>query len=80
MTGKRFMDAREFDFQEHEMVRELFRWGSYGKEGDEEMSINLLKNLSTNHIYNIQRTQLLEDYVHDMFILELCYRIEKEEE
>ena len=73
-----FMKAQEFDFTEHEEVRKTYRWGSYGEQGDDPMSVNLLKDLSTNHIFNILRTQCLEMRTHTMFVAELCYRIEGE--
>ena len=71
-----FMKAQEFDFSEHEILREEFRWGSFGKRGDELMRITYLKDLTTNHIYNILRTQALPKEQQDMFVLELCYRAE----
>lgn len=69
-----FMWAESFDFRHHEKVRSDFTWGSFGKKGDGDLSTSLLKNLSTNHIYNILRTQHLNKGVHDMFVMELCYR------
>ena len=70
------MKAQKFDFTEHEWVRSAFQWGSYGKDNNESLNINILENLSTNHIYNILRTQKLEVGIHNMFVLELCYRID----
>ena len=71
-----FMKAQEFDFTGHERLRGTYRWGSYGKEGDEPRKIRYLKDLSVNHIYNILRTQLFPAEQRDIFILELCYRLE----
>lgn len=69
-----FMKAQEFDFTKHESLRDTYKWGSFGKQGDEGMKIILLKDLSTNHIYNILRTQHFSAEQRDMFVLELCYR------
>lgn len=70
-----FLNAQSFNFSEHEEHRESFIWGSYGKKQEEELQTNKLKNLSTNHIYNILRTQLLEREVYEGFVMELCYRV-----
>ena len=72
-----FMKAQEFDFESHEKVRNKFTWGSYGKSQELELQINLLKNLSDNHIFNILRTQNIDRSTSLMFITELCYRIEE---
>ena len=71
-----FMRAQEFDFTEHESLRQRYRWGSFGKNGDEGKKVRHLQDLSTNHIYNILRTQHFSLEQRDMFVLELCYRIE----
>ena len=71
-----FMKAQEFDFSEHESLRQRYRWGSFGKQGDESKRVRHLQDLSTNHIYNILRTQHLPQEQRDMFVLELCYRAE----
>ena len=70
------MKAEEFDFSEHEGVRLLYRWGSFGKQGGEPRKVEYLCNLSNNHIYNILRTQRFSEEQRDMFVLELCYRVE----
>jgi Mor family transcriptional regulator len=54
-----FMKAEEFDYSGHEEIREVYRWGSFGKQWDEGKKVSILKNLSNNHIYNILRTQHL---------------------
>jgi hypothetical protein len=70
-----FMKAQEFDFTEHKLLRQQFHWGSFGKQGDEPKKTRHLQDLSTNHIYNILRTQHFSTEQRDMFVLELCYRI-----
>jgi len=79
MDVTKFMQAKEFDFTKHEEVRKEFRWGSFGKNQDEALKVRYLVDLSTNHIFNILRTQCLEEDMFGIFILELCYRAESKE-
>ena len=63
----------------HELVREKFEWTSFGKNGDEPATRNLLKDLTTEHISAIiewgkdSSTQLTELEIR-MFKNELDYR------
>lgn len=41
----------------HELIREHFTWGSFGKNGDEELHWVVLKDMETDHINAILRTQ-----------------------
>ena len=60
-----------------EEQREAFKWGSYGKNGDEELHYIALKDLSTEHICNIIRTQKqIPGYVLELLQKELEYRKE----
>ena len=34
----------------HEKVREVLKWGTYGKEGRQPLTYVLIKDMSTNHI------------------------------
>ena len=61
----------------HEEVREVFTWGSYGKRGDEPLTVRPLKELSPDHIGSILRTQhQLSEERRMMFINELVWRLE----
>ena len=58
-----------------EEIREVFHWGSYGKNGDECLHYILLKDLTEEHINAVLRTQTqLGTWVKDLFIRELEYR------
>lgn len=37
----------------HEEYREIFQWGTYGKNGDEPLRFIKLKDISDNHLDNI---------------------------
>lgn len=58
-----------------EKLRELFQWGTYGKNGD-DYKVKYLKELSNPHIGAIIETQkhLPEDII-DVFQRELDYRV-----
>ena len=69
------MKAEEFSSrEEHEADREKFTWGSYGRDGDEPLVRRPISDLSSNHIYNIMRTQQLGVDYYLLFIRELIYR------
>jgi len=63
----------------HEKIRDNFTWTSYGINGDEEPKVNLLKELTDDHISSIIRTQKhLAEYIMQVFINELAYRSNKQ--
>ena len=59
----------------HEVIREHFSWGTYGKNGDEKLKYVFLCDMSDEHIKNIikHRACVLQ-YLEDIFINELAYR------
>ena len=63
---------------DHEHNRQYFRWGTYGKDGDEPFRQVFLMDMSTNHIKAILRTQVLSQRVSSLFTEELKYREDKE--
>lgn len=59
----------------HEVIRESFKWGTYGKNGDQPLEMKLLKSLDTEHIEAILRTQTqLKSHITKVFEDELDYR------
>lgn len=58
----------------HEEIREVFTWGTYGKNGDEPFHLVLLKDMTDNHIKTILDTQHISDYMIELFGDELEYR------
>ena len=46
-----------YDTDPHEKIREVFSWGSYGKDGKQEKHYILLKCLTDEHIDATLRTQ-----------------------
>jgi len=59
----------------HEKIRDNFEWGSYGKNGEEELHYILLKDLTDEHISAILKTQKhLVEHIRKVFTDELIYR------
>lgn len=62
--------------EDHMEVRENFLWGTFGPNGDQPMKKVAIKNLTTDHIQNIIRTQFhLQEHIQNMFRRELTYRV-----
>ena len=58
------------------LTREVFKWGTYGKQGRDPLKYVKLMDLTTEHINAIIRTQThLPVHVTDLFKMELVYRI-----
>ena len=61
---------------DHEYNRQHFRWGTYGKRGDEPLRLVVLMDISTPHIKAILDSQHLDKDVINMFEEEIKYRAE----
>ena len=60
---------------EHSVVREVFKWGTYGIDGKQPLKYLILKDMSWDHIEAILETQTqLRDHVRQVFVNELDYR------
>ena len=60
-----------------ELQREVFSWGSYGKDGKQPKHWIKLKDMELQHIMAILETQqhVYGTYVEDLFLKELEWRI-----
>lgn len=65
-----------YEDEDIETVRHYFRWGSYGKNGDEDLHWIRLKDMTDDHIKNILKN--VKTIYAGLFLRELQYRIEKE--
>ena len=59
---------------DHEIVRGIFKWGTYGKDGTSPFKRIKLKDLETDHIKNILSTQSSPNHIEEMFLTELEFR------
>jgi hypothetical protein len=59
----------------HSELREFFRWGTYGKSGNEPHKLVKLKDMETSHINSIITTQThISSDIISMFTREISYR------
>ena len=61
-----------------EKLREGIKWGSRGKNGDEELKYESISNMSSNHIKSILSKIKLAEYMKELFEKEMAYRNECE--
>ena len=60
---------------EHSVIREVFKWGTYGIDGKQKLKYVILKDMSWDHIEAILETQTqLREHVRQVFVDELDYR------
>jgi hypothetical protein len=60
---------------EHSVIREVFKWGTYGIDGKQPLKYVILKDMSWDHIDAILKTQThLRDHIRQVFVNELDYR------
>ena len=61
-----------------EILRENITWGTYGRNGDEELHYKSISNMSNNHINSILSQIKLTEYMKELFKKEMAYRNECE--
>jgi hypothetical protein len=60
---------------DHSVIRESFKWGTYGIDGKQPLKYVILKDMSWDHIEAILETQThLRDHIRQVFVNELDYR------
>ena len=59
----------------HEVIREVFKWGTRGKDGKQSLTYVPLKDLTTDHIVAILETQdHIQQYIRNIFLDEMIFR------
>jgi hypothetical protein len=60
----------------HDVIREVFKWGTRGKDGRQPLKYVPLKDLTTEHIDAILKTQdHIQQYIRNIFLDEMIYRV-----
>jgi NTP pyrophosphatase (non-canonical NTP hydrolase) len=72
-----YTDLAVYSTDNHELIREWFEWGSYGKDRTQDLHYIKLRLLNTDHIEAILRTQTLLPEVDKILKYELYYRNNK---
>ena len=63
---------------EHSVIREVFKWGTYGIDGKQKLKYVILKDMSWDHIEAILETQVhVREHIRQLFVNELEYRGKK---
>ena len=57
----------------HAVIREVFKWGTRGKDGKQPLKFVVLKDMTTDHIEAILETQNLPSYMRKIFLDELDF-------
>ncbi len=57
----------------HTVIREVFKWGTRGKDGKQPLKFVVLKDMTTDHIEAILETQNLPSYMRKIFLDELDF-------
>jgi hypothetical protein len=60
----------------HDVIREVFKWGTRGKDGKQPLKYVPLKDLTTEHIGAILETQdHIQQYIRNIFLDEMIFRV-----
>lgn len=62
------------DESPHDLVREHFSWGSYGKNGDEPLHYIPLKDMDTEHLMAVLSLDYIKPSVRSVMENEVKYR------
>ena len=77
-----YVDLSVTSESSHEEIREVFTWGTYGKDGKQPRTEVKLQDMTTEHIQAILSTQqhIKGSVVEQMFKQELLYRSFQQEQ
>jgi hypothetical protein len=73
-NGTDFIDAAIYNTDLHEKIRLSFKWGSFGKDGNESLKYIKLCDMSLSHIGAILETQKLKPEFVKVFTDEFNFR------
>lgn len=60
----------------HDVIREVFKWGTRGKDGKQPLKYVPLKDLTIEHIEAILETQdHIQQYIRNIFLDEMIFRV-----
>lgn len=78
LNGSPYEELSVYFGDSHVLVREAFKWGTRGIDGNKEVVFKTLSLLETDHIEAIIESQYhLTDEVRGVFLDEIYYRREK---
>ena len=74
-----YTDLSLYSTDSFEKLRGGMEWGTFGKDGDEELKYKSISNMSSNHIKAILLNCKVADYMKELFEKELIHRNELEQ-
>ena len=69
-------EASVYSNEPHELIRESFKWGTRGIDGNDPLTWICLSEMTTEHIDAVLETQTLLDHISKIFNDELVFREE----
>ena len=73
-----YTDASVYTTDSHELIRQAFCWGSYGKDGKQPLHWKPLETMSDKHIQAILDNQHhIPDHIREVFKQEQVWRLLK---
>lgn len=67
-------DLTLYEDDPHDDIRQIFKWGTRGVNGDQPLSWVVLRDMTAEHIVAILETQRLADHIRKLFLNELIWR------
>lgn len=67
-----------YDDEPHDVQREVLTWGSYGKKGDQPLTIKKISDMETEHIEAVLLNCNPMFVIQNCMIRELAFRVKKE--
>lgn len=75
VNKEEYVDLSVYSDSPFQEVRAVLTWGSFGIKGDEPLQMNILKDMSTDHINNIvANITHIPEWHMNLFINELKWR------
>ena len=74
-----YEDLSLYSTDSFEKLREGIEWGTYGRNGDEELHYKPISNMSSKHIKAILSQFRLDDFMKELFEKEIAFRNECEQ-
>ena len=70
-----YIELSVYSDSPHDVIREVFKWGTRGKDGRKPLTYVPLKDLTTEHIEAILETQThIQEFIRNIFLDELNFR------
>ena len=76
VTIEPFIELSVYDDATFEVIRESYEWGTYGKDGRQQLNFVKISEMSDAHINALIGTSYIPSHLKDWLETEAVYRIE----